>query len=131
MLGALRDLVPLVQFKKREKHPWRNVTFSKVGGWRSVNFSNFTKINTPPPCTLLKVTLLHGCFSHFLTYTNVIRMLPNRAKHHMSEAILELVNSIRSKVLSCSKTREVTRITNLKQSFTGKKKKNSNRKICY
>ena len=27
---ALRDLVPYVQFKKREKHSWRNVTFSKV-----------------------------------------------------------------------------------------------------
>ena len=31
---ALHDLVPFVQFKKREKHPWRSV--------------NFTKINTPP-----------------------------------------------------------------------------------
>ena len=28
--GALRDLLPFVQFKKREKHPWRNVNFSKV-----------------------------------------------------------------------------------------------------
>ena len=27
---VLRDLVPFVQFKKREKHPWRSVTFSKV-----------------------------------------------------------------------------------------------------
>ena len=27
---ALRDLVPFVQFKKREKHPWRGVTFRKV-----------------------------------------------------------------------------------------------------
>ena len=42
--GALRDLVPCEQFFKREKHPWRSVTFSKVA-------------------TLLKVTLLHGCFS--------------------------------------------------------------------
>ena len=33
---ALRDLLPFLQFKKREKHPWRVVTFS-----------NFTKINTP------------------------------------------------------------------------------------
>ena len=31
--GALRDLVPFVQFKKREKHPWRSVTFSKVPGF--------------------------------------------------------------------------------------------------
>ena len=34
--GALRDLVPFVQFKTHEKYPW----------W-SVN-CNFTKINTPP-----------------------------------------------------------------------------------
>ena len=25
--GALHDLVPFVQFKKREKHPWRSVFF--------------------------------------------------------------------------------------------------------
>ena len=28
--GALRDLATCAHFKKREKHPWRNVTFSKV-----------------------------------------------------------------------------------------------------
>ena len=28
MIGdALRDMVPFVQFKKREKHPWRSATF--------------------------------------------------------------------------------------------------------
>ena len=27
---ALRDFVPFIHFKKREKHPWRNVTFSKI-----------------------------------------------------------------------------------------------------
>ena len=42
---ALRDLVPILQFKKREKHPWRSVTFSKV-------------------------TLLHGSFSRFLNCKN-------------------------------------------------------------
>ena len=31
--GALRDLVPFVQFIKREKHPWRSVNFSKVSGF--------------------------------------------------------------------------------------------------
>ena len=46
---ALRGLVPFVQFKKREKHPWKCVTFSY---------------------TLLKVTLLHGCFSRILNCTN-------------------------------------------------------------
>ena len=25
--NVLRDLVPFAQFKKREKHPWRSVTF--------------------------------------------------------------------------------------------------------
>ena len=29
---ALRDLVPFVQIKKREKHPWRSITISKVAG---------------------------------------------------------------------------------------------------
>ena len=39
---ALRDMVPFAQFKKREKHAWRRVAFSK-----------------------LKVTLFHGCLSPF------------------------------------------------------------------
>ena len=43
--GALRDLVPFVQLKKREKYPWRSVNFS------------------------LKLTFLHGCFSRFLNCT--------------------------------------------------------------
>ena len=29
---ALRDLVPFVQFKKREKHPWRSVNFTEMSG---------------------------------------------------------------------------------------------------
>ena len=32
MCGALRDFVPFAQFKKREKHPWWSVNFSKVAG---------------------------------------------------------------------------------------------------
>ena len=32
MCDALHDLVPFVQFKKGEKHPWMSVTFSKVVG---------------------------------------------------------------------------------------------------
>ena len=30
--GALDDLVPFIQFKRREKHPWRSVTFSEFAG---------------------------------------------------------------------------------------------------
>ena len=48
---VLCDLVPCAQFKKREKHPWRSVNFSKVAGLK--------------PATLLKLALLRGCFSHF------------------------------------------------------------------
>ena len=50
--GALRDLVPFEQFKKREKHPWKSVTFSKV---------------------LLKATLLCGYFSRFLNCAHGIK----------------------------------------------------------
>ena len=42
MCGALRNFIPFVQCKKREKHPWRKVTFSKVAGFAShVFFSVF------------------------------------------------------------------------------------------
>ena len=47
----LRDLVPFVQFKKREKHLWRSVTFSKAAGQK--------------PLSLPKVIFLQGCFSRF------------------------------------------------------------------
>ena len=60
---ALGDLVPFVQFEKREKHPWRSVTFSK-------------------PATLLKLTLLHGSFSRFLNRTNDTKLL--KAPHLMN-----------------------------------------------
>ena len=30
--GALRNLLAFVQFKKREKHPWRSVNFSENAG---------------------------------------------------------------------------------------------------
>ena len=55
---ALLDLVPFVQFKNREKHPWRNVTIS---------------------ANLLKVSLLHGCFHIF----KIVKMLSNHTKRLM------------------------------------------------
>ena len=33
---VLRDLIPLMQFKNREKHPWRSVTLSKVAGYYQI-----------------------------------------------------------------------------------------------
>ena len=75
--GALRDLVPFAQFKKREKHPRRSVNFSKVAGfnvtflnlWFSYVFRGYRNV-TLKPATLIKLTLLHGCFSRFLHCTN-------------------------------------------------------------
>ena len=52
---ALRNLIPFVQFKKREKDPWLSVTF---------------ECYRLEPATLLKVTLLHGCFLRFINCTN-------------------------------------------------------------
>ena len=34
--GALRDLASFAQFKKREKHPWRSVNFSKLYKWYQI-----------------------------------------------------------------------------------------------
>ena len=30
---ALLDLIPFIQFRKRERHPWRSVTFNQVAVW--------------------------------------------------------------------------------------------------
>ena len=50
---TLHDLLPFVQFKKREKHPCRSATFSKVE---------------------IKVTILRGSFHVFW----IVQMVPNR-----------------------------------------------------
>ena len=52
-------------FKEHEKHPWRNVTFSKVAGC-SLPF--FFK-NTPSWV--------------FYTFFKIVQMVPNRSKHHI------------------------------------------------
>ena len=62
--GALRNLGPFVQFKRRKTHPWRSVNFSKVAGsW------NFTNINIPPWV--------------FFTHVQIVQMVPNCATHHI------------------------------------------------
>ena len=66
---VLCNLAPFVQFEKREKHPWKSVTFSKVAGQK--------------PASLPKVTLLLECFAPFL----FVQMVPNRAKHPSEFAI--------------------------------------------
>ena len=50
----MRDLVPFVPFKKREKHLWMSVSFVGV------------LLFALKPATLLKVVLIPGHFSRFL-----------------------------------------------------------------
>ena len=40
---ALREFVPFVQIKKREKHPWRSVTFKKIPPWVFFTFFKLYK----------------------------------------------------------------------------------------
>ena len=78
-LRPLRDLVSFVQFKKREKHPCKNVYFNKIL-YFTKNFTTLLKVTlfcgsfscflNCKPAILLKVTLLHVRFSRFLSYTN-------------------------------------------------------------
>ena len=56
----------LHNLKKCENHLWRNVTFSQVAGFW---------------LTLLKVEILHGCFSLFLNCTNGTKLC--KASHNM------------------------------------------------
>ena len=57
------NVVPLVQLKKREKHPWRSVALLAC---------SFTKINTPP-CV----------FSRFLNCTNGTKSRKTSQMHYM------------------------------------------------
>ena len=41
--GVLRGLVPFVQFKKREKHPWRSLILVKAEPATSIIFAIFTR----------------------------------------------------------------------------------------
>ena len=66
-------MVSFVQFKKREKHSWKSVNFSKVAGLR--------------PATLLKAALLHECF---LNCTNDTK---SRKASHMQKCIKKMLKS--------------------------------------
>ena len=69
---ALRDFVQFVQFKKREKHPWKSVNFSKLGGLS------------------LKQHSLMGVFHIF----KIVQMVPNRAKCLKELTIAERITDI-------------------------------------
>ena len=71
---TLCDLVPFVQFYKREKHPWRGVTFSNVAGFLAGNF------------TRSKNTTM-GCFSRSLNCANGTKSC--NATHNLEENICD------------------------------------------
>ena len=56
LFSLLKLKFGIICTKKREKHPWRRVTFSTVAGW---NLRIYTKR-----------TILHGCFSRFFKLCN-------------------------------------------------------------
>ena len=62
----MRNLVPFVQLKRREKHPWRSVTFSKAVDLR-LKPATFTYSNTPP-------WVLFMFFKLYKFYENVQRI---------------------------------------------------------
>ena len=76
-------LCDLVQFKKREKHPWRSVSFSKVAGFST--------------------------FSHIL---KIVQMVPNCAKHHIffivsfreqnKVPVIKLQGTVQRRSLNCN-----------------------------
>ena len=72
--GALLDLVPFVRFKKREKHPSRNVNSSKVAGFK--------------PATVLELTPSMGVFSCYLNCTNGTK------SHNASQMSLFIENTV-------------------------------------
>ena len=71
--GVLRDLQPFVQFKKREKHPWRTVTFQTC---------NFTKIN-PPPWMFFTFFKLYRWYQIAQNITYDLRVSFRKIKNHL------------------------------------------------
>ena len=89
---ALRNLAPFVQFKKREKHPWRSDSFSKV--------TYFLQL-------YLTYHYPHGSFSCFLNDTKGTKLC--KASHAIKSFILldvgrdsELVVTLCESVLSAT-----------------------------
>ena len=78
---ALLDLVAFVQFKKREKHPWRSVNFSKVAGISTTfkerkNFAiwGFPNLNTTLIFQWLIADLKEICKMHELPQSGYFLM---------------------------------------------------------
>ena len=69
---ALQDLAPFTLFKKRKKHPWRSVTFSKV----AESACNFTKSNNRPRVFFMFLKLYNWYqIAQSVTYSPSIRTI--------------------------------------------------------
>ena len=90
-MRSLRDLKPFVQFKKRERHPWRSVNFSKVAGFslkpaRFLNCTNGTKSRKAPQIangfdTISHLLFLQKAQSKMLVGFLNLPFLMNRLQH--------------------------------------------------
>ena len=65
---TLHDLVPFVQFKKREKHPWKNVTFTKSNThlWVLLTFFKMCKWYQTSQRTTRRLFYFHVIFADSL-----------------------------------------------------------------
>ena len=81
--GALCDLILCTHFKKREKHPWSSVTFSKVAGWallrgcfsRLSNCTNSTKSRNAPHISQLTEWNKMAMVTYYSNHKNVINSI--------------------------------------------------------
>ena len=82
--GVLRDLVPFVQVKKREKYPCRSVNFSKVGGGWEV-----TACVLSPPAVLIQHGFL-GVFSGIAVFKASLTLA--HSTYRVKEVSIPLTN---------------------------------------
>ena len=78
IFDALRNLLPFVQFKKREKHPWRSVTLNCTNGTKLRKTEHMKIWTSDRPISLLiilcanvKYYLSHGTECRM---TNILRV---------------------------------------------------------
>ena len=81
---ALQDFSPFVPFKKREKYPWRTVTFSRF----QAGDCNFTKSNTRP-WVLFTFFKLYKWYkiAQSIIY-NIVNPLATNVAHHIESSQL-------------------------------------------
>ena len=82
---ALRDMVPLVKFKKREKHSWRSVTFSKSAGisntpsWVLFMFFKLYKWCNLYNCTIC--TIANGAICTIVQIVQIVQIAQSITNH--------------------------------------------------